>query len=95
MFFFSRNYWREFFRSEGAAEFLPPTPSFRRTRAERAGIFLKMGSRYIQNIPQFKTFQLFRWGQVGMLAAPRGAARKELSQKIPRRKKRKGSGLNV
>jgi len=25
---------REFFRSEGAAEFLPPTPSFRRTRAD-------------------------------------------------------------
>ncbi len=30
-----RNCRREFFRSEGAAEFPPPTPSFRRTRAFR------------------------------------------------------------
>ena len=40
------NYRREFFRSEDAAEFLPINPSFRRTRAERSGIFFKMGSRY-------------------------------------------------
>src|SRR3989304_2988625 len=41
--------------------------------------------------PQVKTFQLFRWRQGGMLAAPRGAAHKELSQKIPRRIERKGN----
>src|SRR3989344_4486500 len=43
--------------------------------------------------PQFRTFQLFRWGQDRMLAAPRGAARKELSQKIPQPGKRKGNGF--
>ena len=51
---------------------------------QEAGVRLPVG-------PQFKTFQLFRWGQVGMLAAPNGAARKELSQKIPRRIERKGN----
>jgi len=33
------------FPKRGCGGIPPPTPSFRRARAERSGIFLKMGSR--------------------------------------------------
>ena len=37
-----------FFKQAGKNSF-PPTPSFRRTRAERSEIFLEIGSRYFLN----------------------------------------------
>src|SRR3989338_3181946 len=78
----------------GESEFRTPPPFPQKNEAGCGQEFRSKKVRANAKItPQFKTFQLFRWGQVRMLAAPNGAARKELSQKIPRLGKRKGSGF--
>src|SRR3989339_1498525 len=78
----------------GESEFRTPPPFPQKNEAGCGQEFRSKKVRANAKItPQFKTFQLFRWGQDRMLAAPRGAARKELSQKIPRRIERKGNGI--
>jgi len=58
-FFFSRNYRRKLSRSEGAAEFLPPTPSFRRTRADWFKNFAQNGFALFLGYPTIQNFSTF------------------------------------
>jgi len=84
-----------FARSEearAAREFLSPSTPFLPAPPERlgilrnaAGVSLKKGSRIFNYSPPNRILQVFFCGQRSLLAAPCGAARKELSGKIKRR----------